>query len=30
MDASYPIDEKYWPDWLKEEVDRYHSLSLGF
>jgi amidophosphoribosyltransferase len=30
MDATYPIDEKYWPDWLKEEVDRYHSLSLGF
>lgn len=30
MDASYPIDEKHWPDWLKEEVDRYHKLSLGF
>ena len=28
MDASYPIDEKHWPDWLKEEVDRYHKLSL--
>ena len=23
LDASYPIDEAFWPDWLKEEVDRY-------
>ncbi len=30
MDASYPISEKYWPDWLKEEVDKYHKLSLKF
>jgi amidophosphoribosyltransferase len=30
MDASYPISEKYWPDWIKEEVDKYHKLSLGF
>ncbi len=30
MDASYPISEKYWPDWLKEEVAKYHKLSLKF
>jgi amidophosphoribosyltransferase len=30
MDASYPISEKYWPDWLKEEVDKFHKLSLKF
>ena len=30
MDASYPISEKYWPGWLKEEVDKYHKLSLDF
>jgi amidophosphoribosyltransferase len=30
MDASYPISEKFWPDWIKEEVDKYHKLSLGF
>ncbi len=24
LDASYPIDEAFWPDWLKEEVERYH------
>ena len=24
LDASYPIDEEFWPDWLKEEVERYH------
>jgi amidophosphoribosyltransferase len=30
MDASYPISEKYWPDWLKDEVDKYHKLSLKF
>ena len=23
LDASYPIDQKYWPDWLKLEFDRY-------
>lgn len=29
LDASYPIDEIHWPDWLKREVDhfrRYHSV----
>jgi len=30
MDASYPISEAYWPDWLKDEVDRFHKLSLKF
>jgi amidophosphoribosyltransferase len=30
LDASYPIAERFWPDWLKEEVDKYHKLSLGF
>ncbi|UCG39594.1 MAG: hypothetical protein JSV00_05070 [bacterium] len=30
MDASYPISEVHWPDWLKGEVDKYHKLSLGF
>ena len=24
LDASYPIDEMYWPDWLKGEVERYY------
>ena len=23
LDASYPIDEEFWPDWLKEEVDLF-------
>jgi len=30
MDASYPIAEKFWPDWLKKEVDHFQKLSLGF
>jgi amidophosphoribosyltransferase len=30
MDASYPIDEKFWPDWLKDEVDKYQKLGLKF
>ena len=25
LDASYPIDEAYWPDWLKSEVARFHQ-----
>ena len=24
LDASYPIEESFWPDWLKLEVDQYH------
>lgn len=23
LDASYPIDEAYWPDWLKVEVEKF-------
>ena len=23
LDASYPIDEEYWPDWLKNEVEAF-------
>jgi len=23
LDASYPIAEEFWPDWLKREVDRF-------
>ena len=30
MDASYPIAEDFWPDWLKEEVDKFYKLSLDF
>ncbi len=29
LDASYPIDEQFWPDWLKTEVERYHQFSGG-
>ena len=25
LDASYPIDEEFWPDWLKDEVDKFHK-----
>lgn len=25
LDASYPIDEGYWPDWLKREVELFHK-----
>jgi amidophosphoribosyltransferase len=25
LDAGYPIDEDYWPDWLKEEVERFQK-----
>jgi hypothetical protein len=24
LDASYPIAEAFWPDWLKKEVERFH------
>jgi amidophosphoribosyltransferase len=24
LDASYPIDEVFWPDWLKIEVDKFN------
>jgi len=23
LDASYPIDEAFWPGWLKKEVERF-------
>ena len=23
LDASYPIDQEFWPDWLKYEVDKF-------
>jgi len=23
LDASYPIDPEFWPDWLKEEVEKF-------
>jgi hypothetical protein len=26
LDASYPIDEAFWPDWLKVEVEKYHRF----
>jgi amidophosphoribosyltransferase len=24
LDASYPIDQEFWPDWLKREFDRFN------
>jgi len=24
LDASYPIEDRYWPDWLKVEVERFN------
>jgi len=27
LDASYPIDERYWPDWLKLEVEKYNKYK---
>lgn len=24
MDASYPIDREFWPDWLKIEFDKFN------
>jgi amidophosphoribosyltransferase len=32
LDASYPISEKFWPDWLKREVEefqRYHKPDVA-
>jgi hypothetical protein len=28
LDASYPIAEEFWPDWLKIEVEKYHRYRL--
>jgi hypothetical protein len=25
LDASYPISEDYWPDWLKKEVEKFRK-----
>ena len=30
MDASYPVAEQHWPDWLKQEVERSAKLGLKF
>lgn len=30
MDASYPVAEQHWPDWLKQEVERSAKLGLRF
>lgn len=27
LDASYPIDEKWWPGWLKKEVEKFHKYA---
>jgi len=27
LDASYPIDHKFWPHWLKTEVDKFHRYN---
>jgi hypothetical protein len=24
LDASYPVSESFWPDWLKREAEYYH------
>lgn len=25
LDASYPVEEKFWPGWLKEEVEKFRK-----
>jgi len=27
LDASYPIAEQFWPDWLKKEVEKFHRYQ---
>ena len=27
LDASYPIDQEFWPDWLKKEFDRFNRYQ---
>jgi amidophosphoribosyltransferase len=27
LDASYPIEKEFWPDWLKEEVEKYQKYQ---
>jgi amidophosphoribosyltransferase len=29
LDASYPISQEFWPDWLTDEVDRFHRSRNG-
>jgi amidophosphoribosyltransferase len=29
LDAGYPIDEAYWPGWLKKEVERFQKCRSG-
>lgn len=29
LDASYPIDEAFWPDWLKKEVDTFQRYRTA-
>jgi hypothetical protein len=29
LDASYPIDELFWPDWLKVELEKFHQDRSG-
>lgn len=29
LDASYPIDQAYWPDWLKREFDEFERYRDG-
>lgn len=29
LDASYPIDEAFWPDWLKREVESFWRYRRG-
>ncbi len=29
LDASYPIAEAFWPDWLKKEVETFHRYRSG-
>ncbi len=30
LDASYPVAERFWPEWLKQEVERSAKLGLRF
>jgi amidophosphoribosyltransferase len=29
LDASYPIEEEFWPDWLKVEVEKFTRYKSG-
>jgi glutamine phosphoribosylpyrophosphate amidotransferase len=29
LDASYPIEEAYWPDWIKEEVEKFNRYRTS-